>query len=87
MSPVTCHLSPVTCHLSPITCYLITTLCSYTFYESLRWLGDAAAGALVIDRVKNMFVFPTKKINCYFLDIGMTSLTRSFHSSPIKSYI
>ena len=44
---VTCHVSRVICQLSPVTCHLTTTLCSFSFYESPRWLGDAAAGCLV----------------------------------------
>ena len=51
-----CHLSPVTCHLSPVTCHLTATLCSFNCYEIPRRLGDAAAGGLLIDRVKQIII-------------------------------
>ena len=35
-------------HVSPVTCHLITTLRSFTCYESLRRFGDATAGGMVI---------------------------------------
>ena len=61
LSPLRCHMSPGTWHLSSATCHLTTTLCSFSFYESPRRFGDAAAGGLVIDRVKNTFVLPKTK--------------------------
>ena len=48
---VTFHLSPVTCHLSPVTYQLMTTLCSFSCYESPKMLDDANVGILVIDRI------------------------------------
>ena len=37
---------------SPVTCHLTTTLCSFSYYESPRRLGDVAFGGLVVNRVK-----------------------------------
>ena len=42
-------------NLPSIICRL-TTICSFRYYESPRGLGDAAAGALLIDRVKQNII-------------------------------
>ena len=48
----TFHLSHVmSCYvMSPVNCHLVTTLCSFSCYESSRRLGDAAAEGLVVYR-------------------------------------
>ena len=64
-----CHLSPVTCqvpcHLSPVTCHLTYTLCSFTYFESPRRFGDAAAVGL-----GNDWVVARKRKNIYQFSIG-----------------
>ena len=44
--PVTCSVS-----VSPVACHLITTLYSFICFESLKRLGNVAAGSFVIKRV------------------------------------
>ena len=53
----TCHMLPVTCHLSSVPCHLTTTMCSFTCYESQRRFGDAAAGGLVVNSIKNSYYY------------------------------
>ena len=44
----------VLCDLSPVTFHLTTTLWSFSCSESPRRFGDAAAGGLMIVRVKKI---------------------------------
>ena len=57
----------VMCHMSRVICHLITTLCSFSCYESPMRFGDAAAGCLMIDRVKKNYLLAKKHVVRQFL--------------------
>ena len=65
-----------------VSCHLTTSLCSFSRYESPRRFGDAAAGGLVIDRVKksNKKLQKTKKtiVTSYLSNLGRPSIPLRF---------